>query len=213
MVRRALFLLLVLGLAACGGFENEPLLYGVIRGQLAHASADALVSVEGLPELRTVPDATGAFELRHVPLGPVTLLILENATSAQRVDVQVGAAEIVELGALTSKPAGEIEIDFTLPGHLPLVDGAISLEGTPFTAVVAEGDHETDVVVPAGCYDVSATAKGVGSVTVNVCVQAGQRAEQHVEFPRPDGSAGREGCAVTGCDYPYFECERLVCEL
>ena len=207
--------LLALLLAACGGFDNEPLLYGIIRGQLSSASAQALVVVLEHPELQTRPDATGHFEIQHVPLGPATLLIRESDTRARRVEVDVGAAEIVELGVVATEPAAHLELEFFPPTGIPVIDPRVTIDGTPLTGESAEMGRELELTLPAGCYRVVASAKGVGSVTFDeVCVTAGQRVERHVEFPRPDGSPGREGCVVTGCQYP-LECSpsERICEL
>lgn len=87
-------------LTACGSLDNEPLLTGVIRGQLAGTDASALVAVVGRDDLVTRPDAEGRFELQAVPLGSVDLLVMINAAESRRLTVEVGAASIVELGQI-----------------------------------------------------------------------------------------------------------------
>ena len=53
--------------------------------------------------------------------------------------------------------------------------------------------------LPTGCYQTDVTIPGLGSLSKNVCVEAPLQHQAEFEFAFPDGSAGREGCSVSGC--------------
>jgi hypothetical protein len=200
-MKRSLLTIALCALSACGGFENEPFKVGVVRGQLGGTiDSTALVAVVGRQDLVTRPDATGRFELRNVPIGPVDLLVVTNLRESQRLSVTVGGASIVELGALTPRPSGKFEIYLSAEGGHALTNATISLVGTPFTSGVSPFENEAEFFVPAGCYDAHVVVRGLGETTVQGCVTEGGLFERRVNFGLPDGTEGREGCAVTGCE-------------
>jgi hypothetical protein len=190
-MKRSLLTIALCALSACGGFENEPFKVGVVRGQLGGTiDSTALVAVVGRQDLVTRPDATGRFELRNVPI----------LRESQRLSVTVGGASIVELGALTPRPSGKFEIYLSAEGGHALTNATISLVGTPFTSGVSPFENEAEFFVPAGCYDAHVVVRGLGETTVQGCVTEGGLFERRVNFGLPDGTEGREGCAVTGCE-------------
>jgi hypothetical protein len=187
-MKRSLLTIALCALSACGGFENEPFKVGVVRGQLGGTiDSTALVAVVGRQDLVTRPDATGRFELRNVPIGPVDLLVVTNLRESQRLSVTVGGASIVELY-------------LSAEGGHALTNATISLVGTPFTSGVSPFENEAEFFVPAGCYDAHVVVRGLGETTVQGCVTEGGLFERRVNFGLPDGTEGREGCAVTGCE-------------
>lgn len=191
---------IVLGaLSACGSLDNEPLRVGVIRGQLANTDASALVAVIGRDDLVTAPDAAGRFELQGVPLGSVDLLVVINAQQSRRLTVAVGAASIVELGPVDPAPSALVEVSVAAPGGQLVTGGTVSLVGTPLTRPIEAPEDEAEFMVPVGCYQALVSVPGLGTGTVAGCLDGGGRLRRHVTLEAPDGSPGREGCAVTGC--------------
>lgn len=191
--------LALLTLTACGSLDNEPLRAGVIRGQLLGADARALVAVVGREDLVTRPDAQGFFELKPVPLGSVELLVVINAREARRLTVEVGAATVVELGAVEPAPTAIFEVYVKPAAGQRVTGGSVVLVGTPFSGTLKAPEDEAEFRVPAGCYEARITVAGLGSTTLSDCVDAGAYLERHITLAPPDGSAGNEGCAVSGC--------------
>ena len=85
------------------------------------------------------------------------------------------------------------------PGGQRVTGGTAALVGTPLTASVKAPEDEAEFHLPAGCYEVVVTVPGLGSGTVNGCLEAGGLFERILQLEAPDGSPGREGCVVTGC--------------
>jgi len=185
--------------AGCGSLDNEPLRTGTIRGQLANTDTSALVSVIGHEALVTAPDAEGRFVLDGVPLGPVELLVVINLRQSRRLSVEVGAASIVELGPVEPAISGDFEIYVKAPGGQRVTGGSAVLVGTPLVSSVRPPEDEAEFHLPAGCYEAVVTVPGLGGGTVNGCLEAGGLFEHILQLEVPDGSAGREGCVVTGC--------------
>lgn len=189
----------LVALTGCGSLDNEPLLVGVIRGQLANTDETALVAVVGRDDLVTRPDFEGRFELSQVPLGSVDLLVVINALESRRFTVEVGAASVVELGAVAPAPSAHFELYVRAPGGQRVNGGTVALLGTPLTARIRGAESEADFNLPAGCYEAQVAVAGLGTTTVSGCVDAGGRFERIITLAEPDGSPGREGCSVSGC--------------
>lgn len=186
-------------LAACGGLENAPLRTGTVRGQLTGADGRAVVGVLGNEALRTAPGPDGRFVLEGVPTGEVELLVVVNALQAQRLKVTVDSATILDVGTVQARESGAIELYAVAPGGQLLTGGTVSLVGTPFSSPIRGPENEGEMVVPAGCYQGRVAVPGLGSALSSVCVEEGRRVERRISLAPPDGSVGREGCAVTGC--------------
>lgn len=186
--------------AACGGFDNRPFSTGVVRGVVTGADDNAFVAVVGHDELVTQPDvATGAFELRGVPLGAQELLVVAMARRAVRVPIEVGGGNALELGAVEPRPTVHFELYVRAPGG-QRVAGTVFLDGTPLSNVIRGAEDEATFNVPAGCYTARAVVVGLGEKTVSECVPEGALTfERQLLLDAPDGSAGREGCVVSGC--------------
>lgn len=186
--------------AACGGFDNRPFSTGVVRGVVTDADDKAFVAVVGHDELVTRPDlATGAFELRDVPLGAQELLVVATARRALRVPIEVGGGNALELGALEPQSTVHFEVYVRSPGGHRIA-GTVFLEGTPVSAPIRGLEDEAAFNVPAGCYTARAVVVGLGEKTLTECVPEGAlTVERQLLLDAPDGSAGREGCVVSGC--------------
>ncbi|MDP1829422.1 MAG: hypothetical protein Q8L48_39515 [Archangium sp.] len=196
---KPLLAIALLALTGCGSLDNEPLRFGVIRGQLLNTDSAALVAVVGRDDLVTQPDLEGRFELKPVPLGPAELLVVINAREARRITVEVGAASVVELGEVTPAPSAHFEVYVDAPGGQRVNGGTVALLATPFIGTIRGFEDEAEFRVPPGCYDALVTVAGLGTQTVSGCVEAGLTLEKIVTMLEPDGSPGREGCPVSGC--------------
>lgn len=196
-LRHSSFLLLLL--AACGGFDNTPFQTGVVRGVITGADDQAFITVVGREELVARPDPSGAFELRDVPLGAQELLVVATARRALRVSIEVGGGDALELGALEPKPTVHFELYVRAPGG-QRVAGTVFLDGTPLSSTIHGSEDEAEFNVPAGCYTARAVVAGLGQKTLTECVPEGALVwERPLTLDAPDGSAGREGCVVSGC--------------
>lgn len=198
-MRRALATSLVAVLAGCGGLENGPLTKGVVRGSLVGADAQALVAVVDAPDLSARPAADGTFELKDVPHGDVELLLIVSASAAERRTVTVTGGGVADVGAVNGRPAGAVELHFRLPDLLSPRAGTATVKGTAIVQPV-DPSGETTLSLPAGCYVVRGEVPGVPAVERPVCALEGVSLELELDFPRPDGSPGQEGCSVSGCE-------------
>ncbi|MEW5739996.1 MAG: hypothetical protein AB1938_13775 [Myxococcota bacterium] len=202
-MRRSVASVVFLSLAACGGLENAPLTVGVVQGTMSGATADSLVSVVGLPQLSAKPDAAGAFRIADVPVGEVELLLLVNQSSAERRRVTVTGGGVADVGVVTGQPATKLEVELRPPDNLSARLGTVTLVGTAARETPEErpGEpYEVHFFLPPGCYQVRGEVPGLLPVEEEVCLAVGDPEEdRHLDFKSPDGSAGQEGCALSGC--------------
>ncbi|MEW6435443.1 MAG: hypothetical protein AB1730_28435 [Myxococcota bacterium] len=198
-MRRALATFLIAALAGCGGLENVPLMKGVVRGALVGADAHAMVAVVDEPGLSARPEADGTFVVKDVPHGDVELLLIVNVSAAERRTVRVTGGGVADVGNVAGRPAGTVELHFRLPDLLSPRAGSASVHGTAITQPV-DKYGETALTLPAGCYLVRGEVPGVPAVERSVCALEGVSLELELDFPRPNGSPGQEGCSVSGCE-------------
>lgn len=196
--------------AACGGLDNSPLRLGVIRGVVSDPTPESLVFVEELPSLNTRPGADGRFELLSVPQGEVTLVVLASPLRAQRRKVVVGGASVAEVGSLGATAGVSVELEVQVPSHQSRVGAVIEVAGVALPQKV-DRDGEVHLALPPGCLPVRVSLRGLGAVQNEVCVESEFREVRFV-LPTPDGSPGREGCSVTGCDQGYVCKSSGACE-
>lgn len=199
-MRTLLPVLVAFAVTACGGLENEPLTLGVIRGNLIGSTPKSSVSIFQKPEFISTVDGNGDFELRGVPRGTADLLVIINDDAAERVQVEVEGGVVTNLGSRKGRPTGTLEIELIAPAWQKVDKGTVVVEGTPLELEVSD-PNEREFKMPAGCYRVTATVPGLGTKHDEPCVREGVMQEVHMVFPIPDGSPGREGCKVTGCQF------------
>jgi hypothetical protein len=195
---------------ACGGLDNSPLRVGIIRGVVSDPAPDALVFVEQLPALATRPGADGRFELARVPQGEVTLVVLASPLRAERQRVVVGGASVAELGAVGAAPGVPVELEVSVPSRQSRAGAVFEVGGVPLSQRV-DRDGEVRLALPRGCLPVRVSLRGLGALEREVCVESEPR-EVRFLLPAPDGSPGREGCSVTGCESGYACQSSGACE-
>ncbi len=213
----ALGWVVLLLLSGCGGFDTHPLTHAILRGTLVGAGPSSMATIFGHPELVDVPtpselsalsaqpNTNWAFELTDVPSGSIELLLIISPERADRLKMDIEGGEAEELTPQVGQRISTLQADFDAPSHQLIRRGTVTVVGTPIKRSVEVSELLLDV--PAGCYDVQATVPGLGTKTVTGnCVTAGVLMRVPIHFDEPDGSPGREGCAVTGCEHDY-ECK------
>lgn len=185
----------------CGGFENQPLRTGAVRGRVEGAlTGESLVSVMGSPEVRSLVDSDGSFELRQVPAGSLELFIVANRSAALRFLLEVQGGRVAETGTLTPEPAAFLEVSVHAPSGQSLEGAWVTVVGTPYAKVSLDPEGYARVgPLASGCYGLELHAPGLGDQSFEECVQAGEGKDLERELPDPDGSEGHEGCQEAGC--------------
>lgn len=200
-MRRALLIsLLVLG--ACGGLDNSVLRLGVVRGVVMNPTVESLVIVEQLPELNAKPGADGRFEIAGVPQGDISLLVLASRTNAERLTVKVQGGAVAELGTLSPKAGARLSVHVHVPSNQSRANAVVTVAGVVVQKKL-DREGEVEVALPTGCYPVNVAIRGLGAIEKQVCVEAPKSREVDFELREPDGSPGREGCSISGCESGY----------
>lgn len=196
---RALFASVAVLLAGCGGLDNSVLRLGVVRGVVMNPTIDSLVIVEQLPELNTRPAADGRFEISGVPQGDISLLVLASGTNAERLTVKVQGGAVSELGTVSAKQGARLAVHVHVPSNQSRANAVVTVAGVVIQKKL-DREGEVEIALPTGCYPVNVSIRGLGSIEKQVCVEAPKSREVDFELPEPDGSPGREGCSVSGCE-------------
>jgi hypothetical protein len=187
-----------LALLACGGLDNRPLHVGAISGTVAQCDpTQAVVGVVGGES--TPVDASCAFRLDGVPEGHAQLFVVADPSNAAALDVVVQGAAVTEVGAIVAPHGSVLHLNAHAPSHQK-VSGKVETPGLPLMPQSLDSMGGVRVgPFPAGCWDVAVSVAGLGEVMQTACFAAGQDDALDVTMPEPDGSAGREGCSVSGC--------------
>lgn len=203
---RALLASVLLCASACGGLDNGPLRLGNIRGVVQNMTPTSIVSTEATETFPTVistkPQADGRFELVGVPQGEVKLLILSSSTTAERITLNLQGGSVADVGAVGAAPSAQLRLVVEPPAFLSFDKATIhvgALELTRPLELIQGHEGLARIGLPSGCYPTVVAIPGLGSLSKNVCVEAPLTKTVEFEFPFPDGSAGREGCSVSGC--------------
>ena len=195
---RALLAIVIVGLLGCGGLSNDPLRRGIVRGTLEKPTPESAVVIEELPEFLARPDQNGRFELVDVPQGPVTLIVLASESNADRVPVEVLGGQVTEVGAVGGRAGALVEVRLTAPEKYGLAKATVSVRGLPVERSLKTGVTVV-TVPPIGCFTFDLSAPGLGQATQRLCVEGATRYGVDFALTEPDGTAGREGCSVSGC--------------
>ena len=191
----------LLGLGACGSLDNDPFRAGTVRGRLTDFDpAVALVSVVGLPGVRSGVDAQGRFMLEDVPAGPVELFIVATADTAARVPLTVQGGQSVDVPDVKPRTAGTFLVKLHTRSSRKVLDAKALVEGTPVEASQLDDRAPYRVgPLPEGCYGVSILAPGFLSTSVQDCVGSGKQTALNVELV-PESDSSEERCAFAGCE-------------
>lgn len=197
-MRALLATVVVFGLLGCGGFDNDPLRRGTVRGTLEKVTPESAVVIEELPEFLARPDEKGRFELVNVPQGEVTLLVLASEVNAERLPVEVKGGQVTEVGSVGNRAGALVVVRLMAPAKYSLAQATVSVRGLPVERSLRTG--VTEVTVPAiGCFTFEFKAPGLGAGSQQLCVEGATRYGVEFTVAVPDGSEGREGCSVSGC--------------
>ena len=197
-MRALLATVVVFGLLGCGGFDNDPLRRGTVRGTLEKVTPESAVVIEELPEFFVKPDEKGRFELVDVPQGPVTLLVLASEVNAERLPVEVKGGQVTEVGSVGNRAGALVVVRLTAPEKYGVANARVSVRGLRLERSLRTG--VTEVTVPAiGCFTFDLSAPGLGADSKQLCVEGATRYAVDFTVAVPDGSEGREGCSVSGC--------------
>lgn len=208
---RALLVSVAVLLAGCGGLDNSVLRLGVVRGIVSNPTIDSLVIVEQLPELNAKPAADGRFEIAGVPQGDISLLVLASGTNAERLNVKVQGGAVSELGTVTPRVGARLDVHVHVPSNQSRANAVVTVAGVVVQKKLNR-EGEVEIALPTGCYPVNVSIRGLGAVAKQVCVEAPKSREVDFELLDPDGSPGREGCSVSGCEAGYVCRSNGSCE-
>ncbi|MBI3185283.1 MAG: carboxypeptidase regulatory-like domain-containing protein [Myxococcales bacterium] len=189
-------------LFGCGQIENDPLRHGTVRGTVLAADPKlALVAVFGKPELRSRVSEDGSFEIEGVPAGGRELFVVASASSAVLSPVAVRGGGVARADSLVAGRAAFIDLELDAPSGQRVNQGEVTVVGTPYAGIRLDDDAVVRLgPLPAGCYQLSAAVRGMGDVSGSACVAEGELRSLSVGLAAPDGTEGREGCLVTGCE-------------
>jgi hypothetical protein len=195
---RALSIAPALALLCCGGLDNRPLHVGAISGTVQ--ACDPTVAVVGIVGgEQTKLDASCAFRFDGVAEGPTQLFVVAGATNAATLDVDVLGATVTEVGPIAAPRGSVLHLNAHAPSHQK-VSGNVDAPGLPLMPQSINGMGAVPIgPFPAGCWSVTVSVTGLGQVTRMACFTPGTDDNLDVTMPEPDGSAGREGCRVSGC--------------
>jgi hypothetical protein len=196
---------LVTGLLGCGGFDNDPLRRGIVRGTLEEVTPESAVVIEGLPDFLARPDEKGRFELVDVPQGPVTLLVLATEVNAERLPVEVLGGQVTEVGSVGKSAGAVVVVRLEAPEKYSLAKATVAVKGLPRERSLRTGVTEV-TIPPIGCFTFELSAPGLGAASQQLCVEGAARYGVNFMLTEPDGSMGREGCSISGC------VDRFVCQ-
>jgi hypothetical protein len=183
-----------LWLASCGGFANEPLRTGAIRGSLVEADpAVAVVTILGTDRRATL-DQTGFFEFTGVAAGTVELHLVASARRASRATVDVGPGRLADLGAVPPAPAAYLNVEVRTRNHqLPRGTAWVAL--APWSPVALSDSGRARLgPLGAGCWTVEVDVPGLGRASASACPQEGEEEDVRLLLE------GTGGCAITGCE-------------
>lgn len=190
--------------AGCGSLDNDPLRTGIIRGRAVEApiSSTSLALVRERTQLRTSLGEDGAFELREVPAGKVSLYVVASTNAAALLEVEVPGGRVVDVGDIRLGAAATLTVQVSVEGGLSAAGAVVSVPGTPFEAVPLDANEQAVLApLPAGCYEVEVSIPNMGAEDEHVCVAAG---ENRLLLLEVGTEAGAE-CAEYGCS------DGLVC--
>jgi hypothetical protein len=186
-------------LCACGSIDNAPLRVGSVRGKLTLSDPSvAVVSVVGRPDLATSVNPGGNFELTGVPVGAAELFVLASQEAALRVAVHVDGARTKDLGHVTPRPGGFLELSVAAPGGQAVSGATVTVEGTPLRGRKVDQGQARVGPLPEGCYAVTVTAAGFPPTAQELCVGTGEQKPLTVALETDPGYA-QSGCQYSGC--------------
>jgi hypothetical protein len=181
--------LAALGLAGCGGFSNDALESGTVRGRILGAEPDvAAVSVLGQPDLRASVGPDGRFELTDVPATQLELFVVASRTHAARSKVKAKGARVTDVGDIQAGPGAFITVQVVDENGQVPPGAQLEVDGTHFKDIkvdVTTGEVRVGPL-PAGCYELEAKADRLKDVDEEVCVREGEELTRSITLRTDD---------------------------
>lgn len=218
-------LLSVLSLAGCGGLTTPELGSGTLAGRLQNASGAAYLYPYGRPELVTRPRADGSYDFPRLPVEIQALVVIDGSPGGWRaalVPVTVASASITaapDVDAAAMPPAGRVGVVARLAGGSESSATRFTAVGTDRRDVPAAAAGTATVLdpLPAGTFEVLATASGFTSARTIVTVVSSATTAQDVRLS-VDSREDAPGCAAEGascrtgflCDAASGSCHQCL---
>jgi hypothetical protein len=228
MLRHVLAPALALSLAACGGLLTPDLGSGELAGRVRNASAAAYLYPYGRPELAVKPAADGSYVLARLPVEVRSLVVVDGAPGSWRaalVPVTVSSATHTvapEVDAAAMPAAGRVGVVAQLDGGSESSTVRFTAVGTDRADVPAAAAGTATVLdpLPAGTFELVASARGFAPVRAAISVVAGATTAHDVHL-RVDAGGQAPGCAAPGaacrtgfvCDRATGGCHECLADL
>lgn len=193
--------LAIFAIAGCGGFENDPLTTGAMRGRLDLEDFDSSALIAAAPEgeslfHRATLHADGSFELQGLRPGDYSLFVVAKADRVLKVRAKVRSGSVADVGYLEPRPGAFIDARLSQPSlaatalvtvlETPYADQKFALS----SARVAIGP------LPEGRYELVARANDTETHWESY-VAEGARKSATVRFESPPN-----GCLAAGSSCP-----------
>lgn len=216
LVTRVLVPCAVVALAACGGLSTPELGSGALAGRLQNATAAAYVYPYGRPDLRVEPAADGTWALPRVPVETRAVVVVDGAPGSWRaalVPVALSSATLAQapsVDAAAMPLAGRVGVVARLAGGCESTTTRFTAAGTDREDVPAAAPGTATVLdpLPAGTFELVATASGFSPVRATVRVVASATTAQDI-YLTVDARERTPGCTAAGASCrPGFTCDR-----
>jgi hypothetical protein len=192
-------LVIAVALVGCGGLDNRPLRSGAVQGQVMNCEPSvAVVGIVGSSS-STAVDSACHFRIDDVPVGQAQLFVVATPGTALSQTITVEAASVLDLGELHAPHAATLHVKVQAPAR-QVVSGELLVPGVPLAAQPIDmGGNVSAGPFPDGCWSVTVDAAGLGQLEQMACFTGGADMSLDVTMPKPDGTKGKEGCSVSGC--------------
>jgi hypothetical protein len=191
--------LAIFAIAGCGGFENDPLTTGVVRGRLKDFDSSALVAAAPEGESlfhRATLHADGSFELQGLRPGDYSLFVVAKADKVLKVRATVRSGSVADLGSLEPRPGAFIDARLSQPSLA--ATALVTVLETPYAdqKFALSSGRVAIGPLPEGRYELVARANDTETHWASY-VAEGARTSETVEFGSPPN-----GCLAAGASCP-----------
>lgn len=179
---RALLIIGVTGLAACGGLDNRPLLTGAVAGRAVECDAEGFVGLVGDASLRVPFDSSCGFRIDSIEPGLRELFVAPTAKKVKLVALEVRATELAQAGDVVGRPGAFARLQVKGPMGVEL-DGEVTAPDLPLSASAVGRSGMTRIgPFPGGCYRLEVSMKLLGKKALMSCLSEGEEQQLDVDF-------------------------------